>query len=435
MLLIAVAPPAVYTAPKAPRYEAVANRIDLSLAELDAHDQRPIVHGDERRYLCPLPACQAKTHTASHRCFCVNTESGVYICHRCQAKGLLTDKRTFVKRDPRARLREAFSFRPEPQKGRAPTAALLPGMLDGTVPLEGTPGAEYLAARGIDPRAAHECGALYHQSWFGRPAVVFPGRDDKGEVVVGVGRYVDGREEAGEAKVRTAGELRFGVFATPGAWKATPVVLVEGGIDAIALHMAGIPAVALQHTGWPHWLRWKLGLKRVALSLDSDEAGDEASVRLASELRRYGATVVRWRIPNAPGVKDWGDVAKEYGTGEVRSLVAVFASSYTAAGSGVWSGWSAPAAAVPPAVPTAPEADYQEAAGVSGGRENGAPTARPSPPGPPAWPARDDGDDDWGTLPAENGGDATAAVAAGAPAVRTAPPRSEAAVADDGGGR
>lgn len=344
MPLLAVAP-AVHTAPKPPRREADPNRINLSLAELDAHDPHPLSPDRaERRYLCPLPACQGKTPTAAHRCFCVNTESGQFVCHRCQAKGLLTDKSTFTKRDPRARLREVFSLSPEPERGKAPTAALLPGMLDGTVPLEGTPGAEYLAARGIDPQAAHECGARSHPSWFGRPAVVFPGRDEKGEVVVAVGRYVDGKDKAGAAKTQAAGDLKLGVFATPGAWKATPVVLVEAAIDAIALHMAGIPAVAFQGTGRPHWLYRKVGLKWVALSLDNDKAGDEASVRLALELRRFGSTVVRWRIPNSLKVKDWGDVAKHYGIQEVRSLVSIFAANYTADGSGVWAGWTLPAA-------------------------------------------------------------------------------------------
>lgn len=334
MPLRAVAP-AVYTAPR-----SEADRIDLSLANLDAHDPHPLSPDRaERRYLCPLPACQGKTPTAAHRCFCVNVETGQFICHRCDAKGLLTDKRTFTKRNSQDRLREAFSLSPEPERGKAPTAARLPAMLDGTVPLEGTPGAEYLAARGIDPQAAHVCGALYHSSWFGRPAVVFPGRDDKDEVVVAVGRYVDGKDEDGAEKVKMGGELRFGVFATPGAWKATPVVLVESAIDAIALYMAGIPAIALQHTGWPYWLHRKLGLKWVVLSLDSDKAGDEASVRLALELRRFGSTVVRWRIPNCPKVKDWGDVAKHYGLREVRALVSVFAANYTVDGSGVWAGW------------------------------------------------------------------------------------------------
>jgi DNA primase len=166
----------------------------------------------------------------------------------------------------------------------------------------------------------------------GRCAVVFPLHDPAGELVAANARYLgdEGRERAagpGGPKTRTIGDRVLGAFATPGAWDARvadPLVLVEGPCDALALHAAGTPAVALVGTRPPVWLARRAFGRRVAVALDADPEGDRAAAELRAALESFGALrVTRWRVPNIQGVKDFGDVAKGWGVAEVAGVVRV----------------------------------------------------------------------------------------------------------------
>ena len=55
-------------------------------------------------------------------------------------------------------------------------------------------------------RLAHRAGARYSASWYGRPAVVFPVRDQAGNLVAAQGRLIDGRTP----KVLSAGPIGAG---------------------------------------------------------------------------------------------------------------------------------------------------------------------------------------------------------------------------------
>jgi hypothetical protein len=185
------------------------------------------------------------------------------------------------------------------------------------VPIARTPGAAYLARRGIPAEVAAAAGVLYARRWCGRPAVVFPLRDPAGAVVAADGRYVDGRTGP---KARTGGEKRLGVFATPGAFDAEQVAVVEAPICALSLASAGMPALALGGTSAPGWLARALAFKRIGLGLDADAAGDRAAPALAAQLGSLGAVVERWR---PVGVKDWNDALRAHGRGALAAALGV----------------------------------------------------------------------------------------------------------------
>ena len=144
-------------------------------------------------------------------------------------------------------------------------------------------------------------------TWYGRPAVVFPLRDSAGQLVAMQGRHVDRRTDP---KAHDLGPKGAGVFATPGAFEASTVIVVEGPICALSLAAAGKSAIALCGTNAPAWLVKKLAFRRVAVAFDADAAGDAAAPRVIGDLRSFGAQVERWR---PTGVKDWNDLLLLHG--------------------------------------------------------------------------------------------------------------------------
>jgi hypothetical protein len=292
----------------------------LSLAELEAADPRPSGRGDERRFCCPLPACADKPRDRAHQSLGANVATGLWLCHRCGARGKLTERQ-----EPRPwraarrrRAREAFALAPAPAPGRAASAPGLDSMLAACVPVAGKPGEAYLFGRGIGLDRATAAGVLFAQNWYGRPAVVFPLRDRAGRLVAASGRYLDRRPP----KTRVAGDRQLGVFATPGAWAAPPdplagpgaLVLVEGPCDALALAECDAPAVALVGTAAPAWLPQAAAFRRVVVALDADAAGDAASAVLLRDLAPFARSAERLRPPGGPAGKDWNDaLLADYG--------------------------------------------------------------------------------------------------------------------------
>lgn len=271
----------------------------LSRAELEQFDPRARAGASRQRFCCPICG-DAKPLDAGHRSLSLERSSGLWKCHRCGNGGKLQEYR-----DERPS-REKARYRP-PRIFAAPRAA--PPLttewrqhLNGLQGLANTPGAHYLASRGVPPTLAHAAGARYCADWFGRPAVVFPIRNRAGELVAAHGRYCDGRTDP---KSRTAGHASAGTFTVPGAWEADTLILVEAPICALSLAACGYPAVATLGCSLPDSVAWACALRRVLVATDADDAGDNAAKEWIRILAARGATVRRMR---PRGAKDWNEL-------------------------------------------------------------------------------------------------------------------------------
>jgi len=287
----------------------------LSLADLGAGEADGAT--GNRRFVCPL--CDHTRHRKGTKQLSVNMATGAWRCWHCDAKGKLTDYWTdrpvlSPKAQRRERLREMFRVVSKPPPDPEPDDVEWRQRIVSAVPIAGTPGEAYLSGRGIPIALATACGVGYIRSHYGRPGVVYPLRDQAGDLAaVGV-RYTDGRTDP---KTRVGGRLRYGVFATPGAFDGEAWVIVEGPADALALAVCGIPAIALHQTSWPEWLVKAAAFKSVVVALDADAKGDERSPVMIAALESYGACA--WRLrPNAPGCKDWNDVLLMLGADALR---------------------------------------------------------------------------------------------------------------------
>jgi hypothetical protein len=293
----------------------------LTLAELEAFDPQAPAHAPERRFCCPLPACGDKSVDQEHRSLALNVETGLWTCHRCLARGQLAAHWAPPARSRRARsvaaARRAFALSPE----HAPTVATATTWRqrwEATRPLADTPGATYVEARGIPLAVAIAAGVRWAPRWYSaRPAVVFPVVDRAGELVAASGRFTDGREDP---KVQTAGPKSLGVFeACPGALRASPLVVTEAALDALALAACGVPAVAFVGTSPPRWLAAHVALRPVLIALDNDTAGDNATAKLAPALGSLGARCERLRP--APW-KDWAEGIAAIGRDALAAMLA-----------------------------------------------------------------------------------------------------------------
>jgi hypothetical protein len=329
----------------------LAQRPKLSLAELEVFDPNARQVGHEIRFLCPLGSCgEGKRADTRHRSLSVNLESGLWVCQRCKASGKIREKWAPRERlSPRARAQRAFGLTvPHPARPAAPApstssapqatkASTWRRPWDQAVPIEGTPGADYLRSRGIPTEIAAAAGVRFvdWQHWtkdeLGEwhreatsPRVVFPIQDQVGELVGIQGRAIEARH-AGE-KVITRGSA--GVFSALGTvldfGHRPRVMLLEAPIDALSIATAGVRDMQLlstQGTSWPDWLPRALAFGTALLGHDNDEpdpqgerAGDVAAAKLTGELRAFGVEVARRR----PSCKDWNELLVKHGVRQVR---------------------------------------------------------------------------------------------------------------------
>jgi hypothetical protein len=308
-----------------------SGKYTLSLSDLEAFDPyAPIQSGKaERRFLCPLPGCADKKATASHRSLSANIETGVWHCHRCDQRGLLSE--WCAKGEPahnrRERARQALR-----QRMALPTQVAenvenadnewrkqLPALR----PLVGTPGATYLERRGLPVPFCHSEGVRFAPDFFGYPAVAFPVRDKAGRLVAVQGRYIDG---SGNLRMRSIGKIGAGVFATTGALTSPALVLVEAPIDALSLALCGVPAIALcGKDNRPPWLVESCAFRTVFAGVDADEAGDQSARQLASMLRPLAARVLRLQ---PEGAKDWNELLMRHGVDTLRQDLAAQLAAY-----------------------------------------------------------------------------------------------------------
>jgi len=181
-----------------------------------------------------------------------------------------------------------------PPSAYRPIAEEFPALL-------GTPGADYMASRGICLGHCDAAGVRFDPDWFGRPAVVFPVHNRAGQEVAAQGRYIDGR---GGLKTYTRGPKSLGVFATAGAWDAGALTITEAPIDALSLAVCGFPAIAILGSSYPDWLPKACAFRRVNAAFDADETGDGTTIRLIAEVEPYGADAGRLRPTDS---KDWNE--------------------------------------------------------------------------------------------------------------------------------
>lgn len=304
----------------------------LRLTDLEAFDPAGGRKGGaERRWLCPL--CHGERRPdESHRCLCVNTQSGAWNCKRCGAKGLLMERRLDMSlpsksRSDRARTALIRAFgdptsrdtkREVGQAAPRQTAYDFSAQMRVIEPLPGTPGADYLASRGISADSAHCAGARHSPGFLGRPSVVFPLRDGSGVLVGASARCLDDRPPS-KRTIKRPGQNQAGVFQVPGALQSEPLVIVEAPIDALSLLEAGILAVAVNGTACPEWLVKHMALKRALLGFDRDSAGDQAAERLSAKAGVQGTIFSRLRPP--AGCKDWNEALLAHGAEALRSAL------------------------------------------------------------------------------------------------------------------
>jgi len=325
----------------------------LSLADLEAFDQGTADGHRERRFCCPLEACAGKPRNPAHRCLNVNMESGLWNCKRCGAAGKLRERWDPPQRvSSRASARRAFALPPRESPAVPPATGVRPEdsrdaerwrrRYDQSLPLEGSPAAEYLARRGLSVDQATAAGVRYLPDWQhwdkqdgvwrllgSTPRVLFPIRSLDGALVALHGRALEDDAPLVQqfGSKLTRGPRSAGVFATEGALASPFVAFVEGPCDALALAECGVPSVAVIGTNVPDWLPKALAFRTVIAATDADESGDRAAAELAARLT-LGTRVERWR----PNCKDWNAALLEHG---VEALRAAFAERLANAASAV----------------------------------------------------------------------------------------------------
>ncbi len=319
----------------------------LSLAELKSFDSHAR-GGREQRFCCP--SCgRDKPRDTTHRSLAVNANTGVWLCHRCGEKGLLSEFHTYkasgaaVRLSPRERGRRAAARAfavPEIVNTRTSVVAASETSVTDAAKIDfaaiwekslrlinrretgakgKNKGAAYIAGRALDVTQIDDDTVRYSPDFYEREAVLFPVRNRAGELVSVSGRFITSN---GKFKTQAAGRTSNGVFATPGALESSIVAVCEAPIDALSLWQCGIPAIALIGCSAPAWLLAALAWRDVLLATDADAAGDTVAAKLTGELEARGGRTLRLRARRA---KDWNESLQQRGQDALRANLAAFA--------------------------------------------------------------------------------------------------------------
>jgi len=262
---------------------------------------------------CPLP-----THTSrqSRQSFSVNLSLQVWSCHSasCIAArdgrigGHVIDLVAIMERcglrEAGLRLQDWFSVgavHPAP----VPVPAMEPSVAEPNRPLGFAlqridTRHPYLAKRGISPATARMFGVgMYHGNGFLAGRCVIPIRDEKNRLVAYVGRAVNGEEPryrfpTGFRKSQVLFNLDRAI-----ATGSRNVIVVEGFFDALKVHQAGHPVVALMGASFSQ-RQSELLLSHFAsatLMLDGDETGRRAAESIV-QLLIGNLTINKVELPN-----------------------------------------------------------------------------------------------------------------------------------------
>ena len=169
-----------------------------------------------------------------------------------------------------------------------------------------------------------ERNGRYHDLFFNR--VMIPIKDARGKVVAFGGRVLDEGIpkylNTGETVLFQKRELLFGLDIAIKAIRTRRLaVVVEGYMDAISLHAAGIDyAVASLGTAFSkeHAKMLARLVDTVVLSYDSDDAGKRNAVRAVSILKEAEVPV---KVLTVPEVKDPDEYVRKYGKEAFEKLV------------------------------------------------------------------------------------------------------------------
>jgi DNA primase len=201
---------------------------------------------------------------------------------------------------------------------------------------------DYLVAKGARPGELVETGLLIAPEDGGAPydrfrdRIIFPIGDSRGRVVSFGGRAMDPQARAKylngpETSIFHKGHQLYGlaearkiIAAAPAGGETPPLAVVEGYMDAIACHRAGIPAVAPMGTAlgedqmeilWRHH-------PEPTLSFDGDRAGRQAAARTMDRALPLLKPGKSFRFAVVEGGKDPDEVLREQGPSVLKAQLA-----------------------------------------------------------------------------------------------------------------
>lgn len=200
---------------------------------------------------------------------------------------------------------------------------------------------DYLIAKGARPGELVETGLLIAPEDGGAPydrfrdRIIFPIADARGRVVSFGGRAMDPQARAKylngpETSVFHKGHHLYGLaearklIAAAPAGEVLPLAVVEGYMDAIACHRAGIPAVAPMGTAlgedqmeilWRHH-------PEPTLSFDGDRAGRQAAERTMDRALPLLKPGKSFQFAIVEGGKDPDEVLREQGPAALKAQLA-----------------------------------------------------------------------------------------------------------------
>lgn len=215
----------------------------------------------------------------------------------------------------------------------------------------------YLHKRGIPLRIALSTGVGYLaptllngtemrrqrgllRRWADRMVFPLHSPDGRGYIGRSLWRWQPGMDETEhKALLEKPGSPRRWIKTNPSGWFSEDfedypqsIILVEGAFDRLTLIAAGFPAaqiVALVGTAAPvDWLPGRV--KTVALALDGDEGGREASARLAEQLEQAGLEVQNCPLSQDQWGKDWNERWQRLGRRSIATILETFSGAHTA---------------------------------------------------------------------------------------------------------
>ena len=220
-------------------------------------------------------------------------------CHSCNIGGDAIDLECRLSNCTVAELLDELAPREERASSRARPVAAATATQTATKTREPMSPPDYLRARGIVDDAVVRAAKIRFED----SRVVFPWLDEGGEEVYATGRAVNGVEPRYK---HTPGK-RPALFATPAAWQAKRVVLVEGQFDAIAAEQAGTPAFATSASYLSDEGAEIVAQKdQVILVVDQDEGGATWRADVTEKLKGRVA-IAEASLPES--CKDLADVA------------------------------------------------------------------------------------------------------------------------------